>query len=95
MYNLFILTCAKFQNDRLTGTEGKWDIQFLADFALLMAQNASFGNRGFWLVEKKGKVSCLANNGSKKFKQVVFLMFICTLHPLVHIDIYKSMYLLK
>ena len=87
MYNRFILACAKFQSDRLTRTEGKWGFQFLADFALLMAQNASFGNRGFWPVEKKRKVSCLANNGSKKLKQVVFLMFICTLHPLVHIDI--------
>ena len=55
MYNRFILACTKFQSDRLTGTEGKWDIQFLADFALLMAQNASFGNRGFWVVGKKEK----------------------------------------
>ena len=44
---------------------------------------------------KKRKVSRLANNESEKLKQVVFLMFICTLHPLVHIDINKSMYLLK
>ena len=49
-------------------------------FALLMAQNASFGNRGFWVVEKKKKVSRLATNESKKLKQVVFLMFMCTLH---------------
>ena len=72
MYNLFILTCAKFQNDRLTGTEGKWDIQFLADFALLMAQNASNEKLGFWPVGKKSKVSCLARNGSMGVKQVVF-----------------------
>ena len=55
MYNRNILACAKFQNDRMTGTEEKWGFQFLADFALLMAQNASFGNRGFWLVGKKEK----------------------------------------
>ena len=55
MYNRFILACAKFQSDRVTGTEGKWSFQFLADFALLMAQNASFGNRGFWPVRKKEK----------------------------------------
>ena len=55
MYNRFILACAKFQSDRLTRTEEKWGFQFLADFALLMAQNASFGNRGFWLVSKKEK----------------------------------------
>ena len=55
MYNWFILACVKFQNDQVTGTEGKWGFQFLADFALLMAQNASFGNRGFWLVGKKEK----------------------------------------
>ena len=95
MYNQFILACAKFQNDRVTETQGKWSFQFLADFALLMAQNASFGNRGFWVVEKKKKVSRLATNESEKLKQVVFLMFIYTLHPLVHIDIYKSMYLLR
>ena len=41
-------------------------------FALLMAQNASFGNRGFWPVRKKRKVSCLARNGSIVVKQVVF-----------------------
>ena len=95
MYNWFILACAKFQNDQLTGTEGKWSFQFLADFALLMAQNASFGNRGFWLVEKKRKVSCLAESGSEELKQVAYPVFMCTLHPLVHIDIYKSMYLLR
>ena len=55
MYNQIILACAKFQSDLVTGTEEKWGFQFLADFALLMAQNASFGNRGFWLVRKKEK----------------------------------------
>ena len=79
----------------MTGIEGKWGFRFLVDFALLMAQNASFGNRGFWPLEKKRKVSCLARNESEKLKQVVFLMFICTLQRLAHIDIYKSMYLLK
>ena len=43
-------------------------------FALLMAQNASFGNRGFWAVGKKRKVSCLARNGSMGVKQVVFFV---------------------
>ena len=95
MYNRFIMACAKFQSDRLTRTEEKWGFQFLADFALLMAQNASFGNRGFWLVEKKRKVSCLRTDESDKLKQVAFPVFICTLHPLVHIDIYKSMYSLR
>ena len=80
MYNRFILACAKFQSDRLTRTEGKWSFQFLADFALLMAQNASFGNRGFWVVEKKRKVSRLAKNESEKLKQVAFPVFMCTLH---------------
>ena len=55
MYDRFILACAKFQSDRLTGTEEKWGFQFLADFALLMAQNASFRNRGFWPVREKEK----------------------------------------
>ena len=44
---------------------------------------------------KKEKVSRLATNESEKLKKVVFLMFISVLHPLVHIDIYKSMYLLR
>ena len=60
-----------------------------------MAQNASNEKLGFWAVGKKSKVSCLARNESEKLKQVAFLMFMCTLHPLVHIDIYKSMYLLR
>ena len=60
-----------------------------------MAQNASFGNQGKSLVGKKSKVSCLGTDESEKLKQVAFLMFICTLHPLVHIDIYKSMYSLR
>ena len=47
------------------------------------------------MVEKKKKVSRLAKNGSEKLKQVAFPVFICTLHPLVHIDIYKSMYSLR
>ena len=64
MYNRIILAHAKFQNNQVTGTQVKWGFQFLADFALLMAQNASFRNRGFWVVEKKRKVSCLAENGS-------------------------------
>ena len=64
-------------------------------FALLMAQNASNEKLGFWPVGKKSKVSCLANNESEKLKQVMFPVFICMLHPLVHIDIYKSMYLLR
>ena len=67
----------------------------MADFALLMAQNASFGNRGFWLVEKKEKGLVFGENESEKLKQVVYLMFMLTLHWLAHIDIYKSMYLLK
>ena len=46
-------------------------------------------------MEKNGKVSCLAENESEKLKQVAFPVFICTLHPLVHIDIYKSMYSLR
>ena len=55
MYNRNILARAKFQNNWATETQRKWGFQFLADFALLMAQNASFGNRGFWLVGKKEK----------------------------------------
>ena len=55
MYNWFVWPYARFQNDQMTGTQVKWGIQFLADFALLMAQNASFGNRGFWPVRKKEK----------------------------------------
>ena len=49
-------------------------------FALLMAQNASFGNQGKRLVEKKSKVPFSIRNGGEKLKQVVFLMFICDLH---------------
>ena len=49
-------------------------------FALLMAQNASFGNQGKSLVGKKSKVPFSIRNGSKKLKQVVFLMLMCTLH---------------
>ena len=64
-------------------------------FALLMAQNASFGNQGKSLVGKKSKVPFLIRNGGEKLKQIVFLMFMCILHPLVHIDIYKSMYSLR
>ena len=79
-YNRIILACANFQSDRVTGTEGKWSFQFLADFALLMAQNASFGNRGFWPVRKKRKVSCLATDESEKLKQVAFPVFMCNLH---------------
>ena len=56
----------------MTGTQVKWGIQFLADFALLMAQNASNEKLGFWPVGKKSKVSCLARNGSMGVKQVVF-----------------------
>ena len=41
------------------------------------------------------KVSCLATNEGEKLKQVVFLMFICTLQRLAHIDIYKSLYSLR
>ena len=92
MYNRNILARAKFQNDRLTGRQGKWGFQFLADFALLMAQNASFRNQGFGRWEKKRKVSCLATDEDEKFKQVIFLMFMCGLRPLAHINIYKSMY---
>ena len=44
---------------------------------------------------KKKKVTRLGTDESEKLKQVVFLMLICTLHPLVHIDIYKSMYSLR
>ena len=60
-----------------------------------MAQNASFGNQGKSLVGKKSKVPFSIRNGGGKLKQVVFLMFIYTLHPLAHIDIYKSMYSLR
>ena len=49
-------------------------------FALLMAQNASFGNQGKSLVGKRSKVPFSIGNGGEKLKQVVFLMFICTLH---------------
>ena len=49
-------------------------------FALLMAQNASFGNQGKSLVGKKSKVPFSIRNGGEKLKQVVFLMFICVLH---------------
>ena len=45
-------------------------------FALLMAQNASFGNQGKSFVGKKSKVSCLARNGSMGVKQVVFLVIL-------------------
>ena len=41
---------------------------------------------------KKSKVPFSIRNGGEKLKQVMFPMFIYTLHPLVHIDIYKSMY---
>ena len=61
-------------------------------FALLMAQNASFGNQGKSLVGKKSKVPFLIRNGGEKLKQVVFLMFMCTLQCLAHIDIYNSEY---
>ena len=44
-------------------------------FALLMAQNASFGNQGKSLVGKKSKVPFSIRNGGGKLKQVVFLMF--------------------
>ena len=49
-------------------------------FALLMAQNASFGNQEKSLVRKKVKVPFSIRNGGEKLKQVVFLMFMCTLH---------------
>ena len=49
-------------------------------FALLMAQNASFGNQGKSLVGKKSKVPFSIRNGGEKLKQVVFLMLMCTLH---------------
>ena len=90
MYNRFILACAKFQSDRLTRTEGQWSFQFLADFALLMAQNASFGNQGKKPGGKKSKVPFLIRNGSEKLEQVVFLMLMCTLQCLAHIDTYNS-----
>ena len=64
-------------------------------FALLMAQNASNEKLGFWPVRKKSKVPFSIRNGGEKLKQVMFPMFIYTLHPLVHIDIYKSMYSLR
>ena len=48
-------------------------------FALLMAQNGSFGNQGKSLVGKKSKVPFSIRNGGEKLKQVVFLMFICAL----------------
>ena len=44
-------------------------------FALLMAQNASFGNQGKSLVGKKSKVPFSIRNGCEKLKQVVFPMF--------------------
>ena len=47
------------------------------------------------MVEKKRKVSCLATNKGEKLKQAVFLMFMCGLRPLAHINIYKSMYSLR
>ena len=59
-------------------------------FALLMAQNASFGNQGKSLVGKKSKVPFSIRNGGEKLKQIVFLMLMCTLHCLVRIDNYKS-----
>ena len=37
-------------------------------FALLMAQNASFGNQGKRLVGKKSKVPFSIRNGSEKLK---------------------------
>ena len=49
-------------------------------FALLMAQNASFGNPGKSLVGKRSKVPFSIRNGGEKLKQVVFLMFISDLH---------------
>ena len=49
-------------------------------FALLMAQNASFGNQGKSLVGKKSKVPFSIRNGGEKLKQVVFLMFMCDIH---------------
>ena len=64
-------------------------------FALLMAQNASFGNRGKSLVRKRSKVPFSIRNGGEKLNQIVFLMFMCTLQCLAHIDIYKSMYSLR
>ena len=60
-----------------------------------MAQNASFGNQGKRLVGKKSKVPFSIINGGEKLKQVVFLMFICALQCLAHIENYKSMYLLR
>ena len=49
-------------------------------FALLMAQNASFGNQEKSLVGKNSKVPFSIRNGGEKLKKVVFLMFMCTLH---------------
>ena len=49
-------------------------------FALLMAQNASFGNQEKSLVGKKSKVPFSIRNGGEKLKQVVFLIFISDLH---------------
>ena len=77
----------------LRGRERERKIFFF--FALLMAQNASFGNQGKSLVGKKSKVSFSIRNGGEKLKQVVFLMFMCTLHRLTRIDIYKTMNLLR
>ena len=56
-------------------------------FALLMAQNASFGNQGKSLVGKKSIVPFSIRNRSERLKQVVFLMFMCDLHRLARIDI--------
>ena len=79
MYNWFILACEKFQNDRLTGTEEKWTFQFLADFALLMAQNASFGNRGFWPVEKRERSRVWRRIGVKSSNKLRF-QCLCVLY---------------
>ena len=49
-------------------------------FALLMAQNASFGKQGKRLVGKKSKIPFSIRNGCEKLKQVVIPMFMFTLH---------------
>ena len=54
--------------------------RFFFFFALLMAQNASFGNQGKSLVGKKSKVPFLIRNGGEKLKKVVIPMFMLTLH---------------
>ena len=51
--------------------------------------------KGKSLVGKKSKVPFSIRNGDEKLKQVVFLMFMCTLHRLTRIDIYKTMNLLR